>query len=104
MKINSFIFLKNTFHVVFRRFQPPLGPIFFIFMQFSGKIGQIIGWCTSPMDPSAPGFDGYSDAIILLFIFHFFSFFLNVSRNVMMFPADFVISLFFVKIIYFSLF
>ena len=23
---------------------PPLAPNFFIFMQFSGKIGQIIGW------------------------------------------------------------
>ena len=27
-----------------RRAPPPLGQNFFIFMQFSGNIGQIIGW------------------------------------------------------------
>ena len=28
---------------------PPLDQNFFIFMQFSGKIGQIIGWCPPPL-------------------------------------------------------
>ena len=32
---------------------PPLAQNFFIFMQFSGKIGQIIGWCP-PFGVSAP--------------------------------------------------
>ena len=37
---------------------PPLAQNFFIFMQFSGKIGQIIGWCP-PFGVSAP-FSGKS--------------------------------------------
>ena len=33
---------------------PPLAPNFFIFMQFSGKIGQIIGWRPLPLGLAPP--------------------------------------------------
>ena len=33
---------------------PPLAQNFFIFMQFSGKIGQIIGWRPPPLGLAPP--------------------------------------------------
>ena len=46
----------------------PLAQNFFIFMQFSGKIGQIIGWCPPPLGlvPPPLGNPGSATACMVL--------------------------------------
>ena len=50
---------------------PPLGQNFFIFMQFSGKIRQIVGWCP-PFRVGAPPLGNLRSATVVDLIQHLY--------------------------------